>query len=50
MTPRSAGKTTPSTPLGFLHEDVEFAQLLQVAATAARLDVEFVEKDYWVTH
>lgn len=50
MTPRRAGKIKPSTSLGFLHDDVEFTQLLQVSATAATLDVEFVEKDYWVTH
>jgi hypothetical protein len=50
MTPRPAGSRTPAAPPGFLHEDDEFAALLKVAAPAAKLDVEFVEKDYWVTH
>lgn len=50
MTPRRAGSRTPSAPTSFLHEDDEFSDLLKVAATAAKLDVEFVEKDYWVTH
>lgn len=50
MTRGHSGKASPSTSLAFLHEDVEFTQLLQKAAAAAPLDVEFVEKDYWVTH
>ena len=50
MTPRRTGANTPSATLGFLHDDREFTELLQVAADAADFDVEFVEKDYWVTH
>lgn len=50
MTPGRARKATPCTPPPFLHDDVEFAPLLRLAATTARLDVEFAEKDYWVTH
>lgn len=45
------GAEGPSdTTLGFLHDDPEFAQLLRVLQAETGLGVEFVEKDYWVTH
>lgn len=34
----------------FLHDDPEFPALLGIAQAQSTLDVEFVEKDYWVTH
>ncbi len=43
-------KLGSAATIGFLHNDSEFSQLLSIAATNAGLDVELVEKDYWVTH
>ena len=42
-------KESSHATFGFLHDD-EFSQLLRVAQAEAGLDVEFVEKDYLVTH
>ncbi len=34
----------------FVHEDPEFADLLQIVSSDRGLAVSLVEKDYWVTH
>lgn len=34
----------------FIHEDVEFANLVRIVASSTRLTPGLVEKDYWVTH
>ncbi|WP_366934569.1 nucleotidyl transferase AbiEii/AbiGii toxin family protein [Corallococcus exiguus] len=34
----------------FIHEDLEFDQLLRIVADKRRLSLGLTEKDYWVTH
>jgi len=34
----------------FLHQDPEFAQLVQIVARRAGIAAALIEKDYWVTH
>ena len=36
--------------MNFVHEDVEFDELLRIVATKRDLSLALVEKDYWVTH
>ncbi len=36
--------------MGFVHEDTEWAQLLQIVAGGVDRPIALVEKDYWVTH
>lgn len=36
--------------MNFVHEDPEFAQLVQIVARARRITAALIEKDYWVTH
>lgn len=36
--------------MSFVHDDVEFDQLLQIVAAKRGIGVALVEKDYWVTH
>jgi len=34
----------------FIHNDAEWADLLQIVADHVGRDIALVEKDYWVTH
>jgi hypothetical protein len=34
----------------FIHQDPEFAQLVQIVARSTRIAAALIEKDYWVTH
>ncbi len=36
--------------MGFIHDDDEFGELVQITATDLRISTSLVEKDYWVTH
>ncbi|MBX3184254.1 MAG: nucleotidyl transferase AbiEii/AbiGii toxin family protein [Polyangiaceae bacterium] len=36
--------------MSFIHDDPEFAKLLQLVTDETRIDPSLVEKDYWVTH
>lgn len=36
--------------MNFVHDDLQFAELLREVARATHVDVALVEKDYWVTH
>ena len=51
MTPQRVGANEHDAPsVGYLHDDPGFADILGVAQTKAGIPLEFVEKDYWVTH
>ena len=34
----------------FVHQDAEFAQLVQIVARSTGIAAALIEKDYWVTH
>ena len=36
--------------MGFIHDDDEFSELVQITSTDLRISASLVEKDYWVTH
>ena len=36
--------------MGFIHDDPEFGDLIQITSTDLHISTPLVEKDYWVTH
>ena len=36
--------------MGFIHDDDEFGDLIQITSTDRKISTSLVEKDYWVTH
>ena len=36
--------------MGFIHDDDEFGELVQITSTDLHISTALVEKDYWVTH
>lgn len=36
--------------MGFIHDDGEFSELVQITATDLHISASLVQKDYWVTH